>query len=134
MLIVDSSVWIDYYGAQDNVHTMWLDREMGRIRMGLTDLILCEVLQGTRTDATFATTLQRLSLFEMFNSGGRDLAIASAQNYRFLRAKGKTVRTAVDCLIATFCLTQGHQLLHRDRDFDVFEQYLGLSVLHPRSN
>ena len=134
MLIVDSSVWIDYYGAQDNVHTMWLDREMGRIRMGLTDLILCEVLQGTRTDATFATTLQRLSLFEMFNSGGRDLAVASAQNYRFLRGKGKTVRAAVDCLIATFCLTQGHQLLHRDRDFDVFEQYLGLSVLHPRSN
>ncbi len=134
MLIVDSSVWIDYYGAQDNVHTMWLDREMGRIRMGLTDLILCEVLQGTRTDATFATTLQRLSLFEMFNSGRRSLAIASAQNYRFLRAKGKTVLTAVHCLIGTFCLTHGHQLLHRDRDFDVFEQYLGLSVLHPRSN
>ncbi len=134
MLIVDSSVWIDYYAAQDNVHTVWLDQAMGRTRLGLTDLILCEVLQGSRTDATFATTLQRLSLFEVFDSGGRDLAISSAQNYRFLRSKGKTVRTAVDCLIATFCLTQGHQLLHRDRDFDIFEKHLGLSVLHPQSN
>ena len=131
MLIVDSSVWIDYYRGRENEHTIWLDRELSSQRIGLTDRILCEVLQGTQTQAQFAQTLQELSVFEIFNSGGEDLAIASARNYRELRSVGKTVRTAVDCLIATFCLTSGHILLHRDRDFDMFERYLGLSVFHP---
>lgn len=131
MLIVDSSVWIDYYRGHANEHTEWLDREAGRQRIGLTDRILCEVLQGSQTEARFARTLQELSAFEVFNSGGEALAIASAQNYRLLRAKGKSVRTAVDCLIATFCLANGHVLLHRDRDFDLFEKHLGLLVLHP---
>jgi predicted nucleic acid-binding protein len=57
--------------------------------------------------------------------------VASAQNYRFLRSHGHTVRKTIDCLIATFCLTEQHSLLHRDRDFDPFEKYLGLHVLHP---
>ncbi len=131
MLIADSSVWIDYYEGRHNHHTIWLDRHIRIKRVGLTDRILCEVLQGVRLDSVFAERLKELSNFEIFNTGGDDLAILSAQNYRHLRSAGITVRTAVDCLIATFCIVHGHTLLHRHRDFDPFEQHLGLSVLHP---
>ncbi len=131
MTIVDTTVWIDYLGGTSNPQTVWLDRELNHQRLGLTDLILCELLQGIRGDSTFAQVRRELSKFEIFDSGGEALAVAAAQNYRFLRAYGKTVRKTIDCLIATFCLSGGHSLLHRDRDFDLFEKHLGLRVLHP---
>jgi predicted nucleic acid-binding protein len=131
MTIVDTTVWIDYLGGAVNPHTEWLDRELGRQRMGLTDLILCEVLQGIRGNSEFARVRRELSKFEIFATGGEELAIASANNYRILRSRGFTVRKTIDCLIATFCLTEGHSLLHLDRDYDSFEQYLGLLVTHP---
>lgn len=131
MTIVDTTVWIDYLGGTVNQHTDWLDQELNQQRLGLTDLILCEVLQGIRGDSTFKRVRRDLSRFEVFDTGGEALAVASAQNYRFLRSHGHTVRKTIDCLIATFCLTEQHSLLHRDRDFDPFEKYLGLHVLHP---
>jgi predicted nucleic acid-binding protein len=131
VVIVDSTVWIDYYRGESNLQTVWLDEELRRNRLGLTDLILREVLQGTQTEREFSTTLRELSEYVIFNSGGEDLAVASAQNYRYLRSRGLTIRTSVDCLIATFCINNGHSLLHRDRDFEPFETYLGLSVIHP---
>ena len=67
---------------------------------------------------------------QIFTTGGADLAIAAAQNYRDLRQRGYTVRKTIDCLIATLCLQAGHQLLHREHDFDPFEEVLGLQVLH----
>jgi len=133
MTIVDTTVWIDYLGGTANQHTEWLDRELDRQRLGLTDLILCEVLQGIREESAFARVRQHLAKFEVFDSGGEALAVASARNYRTLRAQGCTVRKTIDCLIATFCLSGGHTLLHRDRDFDLFEKHLGLRVLHPGS-
>lgn len=72
-----------------------------------------------------------MSAYEVHHTGGEDLAVASAQNYRLLREKGYTVRKTIDCIIATFCLKEGHSLLHRDRDFDPFESVLGLHVIHP---
>lgn len=131
MVIVDTTVWIDYLGGGVNPHTEWLDRELTRQRLGLTDLILCEVLQGIRADDTFTQVRRDLSRFEVFGTGGEDLAIASAQNYRSLRTRGYTLRKTIDCLIATFCISGEHSLLHRDRDFDGFEQCLGLRVQHP---
>jgi predicted nucleic acid-binding protein len=131
MTIVDTTVWIDYLGGTANPHTDWLDRELNQQRLGLTDLILCEILQGIRGDSTFTRVRRDLSRFEVFDTGGEALAVASAQNYRSLRSRGQTVRKTIDCLIATFCLTEGHALLHSDRDFDPFEKYLGLRVLHP---
>jgi hypothetical protein len=104
--------------------------EIQRTRVGLTDLILCEVAQGVRRDAAFWRLIEDLSEFEIFSTGGAALAVASASNYRALRAKGHTVRKTIACLIATFCIENGHVLLHRDRDFDPFEQYLGLRVIH----
>jgi predicted nucleic acid-binding protein len=131
MVIVDTTVWIDYLGGVANQQTSWLDHELGRQRLGLTDLILCEVLQGIRNDAAFTQVRRDLLKFQLFDTGGTDLAVASAQNYRSLRRAGYTVRKTIDCLIATFCLEAGHELLHRDHDFDPFEQHLGLRVVHP---
>ena len=131
MTIVDTTVWIDYLGGTANPHTEWLDRELNQQRLGLTDLILCEILQGIRGDATFTRVRRDLSKFEVFETGGEALAVASAQNYRALRSHGHTIRKTIDCLIATYCLTEGHSLLHRDHDFDPFEKHLGLRVLHP---
>jgi predicted nucleic acid-binding protein len=133
MVIVDTTVWIDYLGGAVNPHTEWLERELTRQRLGLTDLILCEVLQGIRGDAAFVQVRRDLSRFEVFDTGGEDLAVASAQNYRTLRARGYTVRKTIDSLIATFCLEGKHALLHRDRDFDAFENYLGLRVQNPQA-
>jgi predicted nucleic acid-binding protein len=129
MVIVDTTVWIDYLGDVDNSQTNWLIRELGRQPIGLTDIILCEVLQGIRNDEVFAGVWHDLEKFHIFDTGGNDLAVAAARNYRTLRRQGYTVRTTIDCLIATFCLEFGHSLLHRDRDFDLFERRLGLSVV-----
>jgi hypothetical protein len=129
--IVDTTVWIDYLGGTVNPHTDWLDREFERQRLGLTDLILCEVLQGIRDNSAFRHVRRELSRFDIFPTGGEELAVASARNYRLLRSHGYTVRKTIDCVIASFCLWDGHSLLHRDRDFDAFEQHLGLQVVHP---
>ena len=131
MVIVDTTVWIDYLGGLATPHTAWLDRELDRQRLGLTDVILCEVLQGVRDDRRFGEALNALLSFEIFTPGTVELAIAAARNYRALRARGRTVRTTVDSLIATFCLRDGHVLLHNDRDFDAFEEVLDLRVVHP---
>jgi predicted nucleic acid-binding protein len=131
MIIVDTTVWIDYFGGTANPHTDWLDRELNQQRIGLTDLILGEILQGIRDDSTFKRLRRDLCRLEVFSTGGVELAVASAQNYRLLRSRGHTVRKTIDCLIATFCLSEGHTLLHRDQDFDPFEKALGLRVIHP---
>jgi hypothetical protein len=131
MVIVDSTVWIDYFRGTENPETNWMESELLRKRLGLTDLILCEVLQGIRDDRAFTDAREALLKFRLFATGGTDLAIAAAENYRKLRQHGHTIRKTIDCLIATFCLEAGHTLLHRDRDFDIFETELGLKVVHP---
>jgi predicted nucleic acid-binding protein len=130
MVIVDTTVWIDYLQGAENPEALWLERELRRQRLGLTDLILCEVLQGIRDEKAFVRTQTYLLKFRIFETGGSVLAIAAAQNYRELRACGYTVRKTIDCLIATFCLQSQHRLLHRDHDFDGFEKVLGLQVVH----
>jgi len=129
MVIIDTTVWIDYFRGSGNPETNWLDAHLTRERLGLTDLILCEVLQGIQGQAEFAQIRSDLLKFEIFHTGGADMAIAAAQNYRELRHRGYTVRKTIDCLIATFCLQAKHELLHRDHDFDCFEQVLGLQVV-----
>ena len=131
MTIVDTTVWIDYFAGIVNEHTAWLDAQLAGQRLGVTDLILCEILQGVRNDVDFSRLRGELLKFHLFNTGGSDLAVAAAQNYRILRKRGLTVRKTIDCLIATLCIEEGHSLLHRDRDFDVFEKHMRLSVIHP---
>ena len=125
MVIVDTTVWVDYFRGTRNEQTDYLDREAGRQRFALTDLILCETLQGIGSESDFRGALGQLLTFELLDGGGTEVAIAAARNFRVLRGHGHTVRKTIDCLIATFCLLRGHSLLHRDRDFDPFEQFLG---------
>ena len=132
MVIVDTTVWIDYLQGVRNQETDWLEAELDRQRLGLTDVILCEVLQGVRDEATATAVERQLLKLDVFQTGGVDLARDAAKNYRTLRARGHTVRKTIDCLIATFCLREQHSLLHRDRDFDAFERFLNLSVVHPQ--
>lgn len=130
MVIVDTTVWIDYLRGIPNAETKWLDRELPIQPLGITDIILCEVLQGIPDDRSAARVQSDLLRLNVFESGGVELAIAAAANYRALRRKGHTVRKTIDCLIATFCIRAGHSLLHRDRDFNLFERELHLSVVH----
>jgi predicted nucleic acid-binding protein len=131
VVIVDTTVWIDYLRGERSPETDWLDQELDRQRLALTDIIFCEVLQGLRDDDAAKEVEDLLLRFEMFDTGGVDLAREAARNYRTLRRRGRTVRKTIDCLIATFCIREGHSLLHRDRDFDPFEKLLELSVVHP---
>ena len=131
MIIVDTTVWVDYLRGSRNPETEWLEREADRRRLGLTDLVLCEVLQGVRSEHEFGLVRTELQRFKLFESSGEALAVEAAKNYRTIRDQGITVRKTIDCLIATFCMANGHALLHRDRDFDPFEKILGLAVIHP---
>jgi predicted nucleic acid-binding protein len=131
VVIVDTTVWVDYLRGERTPETDWLEREAARQRLGLTDLTLCEVLQGVRSDREFDEVLRELLKFELFDTGGERLATAAAQNFRTMRKQGRTVRKTIDCLIASFCILHGHILLHRDSDFRHFEELLGLSVVRP---
>ena len=131
MIIVDTTVWIDYLNGVSTRESAWLDQEMTRRRLGLLDLMVCEILQGLASDAEAVRVLRHLRRFEILETGGVELAVAAAHNYRRLRQRGRTVRKTIDCLIATFCLRESHALLHSDRDFDAFEELLQLDVIHP---
>jgi predicted nucleic acid-binding protein len=131
MVIVDTSVWIDALRGTANCQTVWLKQAVKTQEIGLTSLVLCEVLQGVGSNSEFRGFRQDLLQFAIFDTGSTELAIASAQNYRTLRQKGYTVRKTIDCIIATFCIEHGYQLLHHDSDFDAFEAHLRLRVLHP---
>jgi predicted nucleic acid-binding protein len=128
MVIVDTTVWVDYLRGVSTSQTEWLDRALSRERLGVTDLILSEVLQGIGDATQYQRTKRQLLKLELFASVGRSIALASARNYRALRARGITVRKTIDCLIATFCIRRGHELLHADRDFAPFARHLGLRL------
>ncbi len=129
MILVDSSVWIDYFNGRFTAETELLDRLLRVQRALIGDLILLEVLQGFRSDLDFHRARRVLNVLQCVTIGGRDTAIAAAQNFRALRRRGVTVRKTIDTLIATFCIANGLELLHCDRDFAPFERHLGLRVL-----
>lgn len=129
MVIVDSSVWIDYLHNTVNPQTDWLEEALGHRSIGLTNLILCEVLQGVRHENRFRLAQRTLLTLPVFDLAGTSLSIAAARNYRVLQRRGITIRRTIDCLIATFCIANNFALLHRDRDFDPFEQHLNLAVI-----
>lgn len=130
-LLVDSSVWIDYFYGTKTPQTDHLDNILGNELIIVGDLILAEVLQGFRLQRDFDQARTALLKFPIVEMLGRDIAIKSAENYRALRARGITIRRTIDCLIATRCLENNFTLLHSDRDFHPFEKYLGLQVRHP---
>lgn len=130
MILVDSSVWIDFFRNKPTLQAEWLDRNLGIEGLVVGDLILAEVLQGFQGDRGFNEAKRLLGQLEQLDIVGADLAIEAARNYRKLRAAGVTVRGTVDVLIATRCIADGLRLLHSDRDFEAFEQRLGLRVVN----
>ena len=131
MLLVDSSVWIEYFNGRNTLSTDYLDAALATQPVLMGDLILAEILQGFREDAQFEQALAMLGRLPQANMLSSALAVQSAQNYRRLRRLGVTVRKTIDCLIATFAMSSGCEFLHDDRDFDPFEEYLGLLVVNP---
>lgn len=126
MIFVDSSVWIDFFNGIETPSTDLLDRKIGQEPLAIGDLVLVEVLQGFKHDKDYKTAKRLLTSLEVFDLGGKENAIQSADNFRFLRKQGLTVRKTVDVLIATFCITNNISLLHTDRDFKPFHDYLDL--------
>lgn len=128
MIVVDSSVWIDYFNGRTTAQTEALDQLAGA-RLLIGDLIIAEVLKGFASEAEFRFAQRVLAALEFRPMVGYETAIAAAHNHRALRARGITVRTTIETIIATFCIIGGHELLHCDRDFDPFERHLGLRVV-----
>lgn len=131
MILVDSTVWIDYFNGRATPETDFLDEILSTHLILVGDIILAEVLQGFRRDEDFEQAQRKLSGFIQARMLSPRLAVRSAENYRYLRKRGITVRATIDCLIATFAIEGRHELLHCDSDFDAFEKYLGLRVIHP---
>lgn len=131
MVIVDSSVWIDAFNGRDTPQARWLGSALSKGRIGLTSLILCEVLRGFRSDQEFESARNGLLMLPVFEELPSGLAVMAAKNFRVLQKRGITVRKTIDCLIATFCIQGAHELLHNDNDFQGFEDFLGLQVVHP---
>ena len=129
MILVDSSVWIDYFNGRKTAKTDWLDTALGNKPITIGDLILAEVLQGFENDNDFKTAKKLLLSFPCFEMVGQEIAIKSAQNYRFLRKNGVTVRKTIDVIIGTFCIHSQISLLHDDRDFDPMEKLLKLKTI-----
>lgn len=131
MVLVDSSVWIDYFNGTITPQTNHLDRMLGIEEIVIGDFILAEVLQGFRLDKDYNTAKEAMHAFPILALVGQNMALKSAENYRFLRKRGITVRKTIDCLIATFCIEHALDLLHADSDFDPFEHHLHLNVVRP---
>jgi len=126
MIVVDSSVWIDYFTGKNTVGAEKLDLLLGEELVAIGDLILVEVLQGFRTDKAFRQARKLLMSLVVVNMLDTTIALKSAANFRTLRKKGITVRKTIDAIIATYCIEHKLSLLHADKDFQPFHQYLKL--------
>lgn len=133
MILVDSSVWIDYFRGTANPETDHLDSLLGSQPLLTGDLILTEVLQGFAKDSEFNHARKLLTSLAVVTLGGQNIGIQAAENFRALRRKGVTVRKTIDTIIATRCIENNYELLYSDRDFDAFVEHLGLRSALPQS-
>ena|SRR2546422_7400529 len=128
MVVVDSSVWIDYFNGHPTDQAEALDALLGRRLVVVGDLILAEVLQGFRRDRDFRRARRVLAAFPTVSMVGPAMAVRAAENYRRLRRLGVTVRKTIDVLIGTYCIARRLPLLHSDSDFDPMVRHLGLEL------
>ena len=133
MILVDSSVWIDYFRGTATPQTDKLDSLLGTEPLATGDLILAEVLQGFVRDRDFNQARKLLTSLVVMDLAGQDIAIQAARNFRALRERGITVRKTIDTVIATRCIASGLTLLYSDKDFDPFAEHLGLRSAMPGS-
>lgn len=129
MILVDSSVWIDYFKGKTTAHTDKLDSLLAHELLAIGDLILTEVLQGLANERDFNEARTMLTSLTIVELAGKEIAVQAARNFRMLRSLGVTVRRTIDTVIATRCIESGYHLLHNDRDFDPFVRHLGLRVV-----
>ena len=130
MVLVDTSVWVDYFNGVNTPQSDQLDQLLGSGRLLTGDLILTELLQGVARDADYRTARKLLLELPCVDLVGRESALLAADYYRRLRKRGVTVHKTIDVLIGAYCIRYGHALLHADRDFDPMVQHSGLRVLH----
>jgi len=129
LILVDSSVWIDYFRGTVTAQTDLLDRLLMLEPLAIGDLILTEVQQGFDSDKDFSDARRVLTSLAVVELGGLKVATQAARNFRALRKRGVTIRKTIDTVIATRCIEDGYDLLHNDRDFDPFSKHLGLRVV-----
>jgi predicted nucleic acid-binding protein len=129
LILVDSSVWIDYFRGSITAQTEKLDQLLSSEPLAIGDLILTKVLQGFDDERDFNKARKMLTALTVVELGGQETAIQAARNFRALRKRGVTVRKTIDTVIATRCIESGYDLLHSDRDFDPFVNHLGLRVV-----
>jgi predicted nucleic acid-binding protein len=130
MILVDSSVWIDYFNGRTTVETNTLDALLGVEPLGIGDVMLTEVLRGFRADKDYQTAKKLMMTLSIFDMLGTAMAIQSADNFRLLRKQGITVRKTADVMIATYCIENSHSLLFADKDFLPFVTHLGLKAVN----
>jgi hypothetical protein len=128
MIVADTSVWIDYVNGVITPQTNLLDIELENNRIATGDLIITEFLQGFRDDKQYYEAKELIESLEYYDFVGKEIAIKAAENFRKLRRIGITIRKTIDVLIATFCIENGFELIHDDRDFDQMEEILGLRI------
>jgi hypothetical protein len=130
VLVVDSSVWIDFFNARASAARGELRRLLddGHTRLVVPDLVLYEVLRGFREERALRQARLLLQTLHVEACGGEDMALAAAEHYRHLRARGITVRSSIDVMVATFCIERDYLLLHSDRDYDALAAHRGLRV------
>lgn len=126
MILVDSSVWVDYFTGKHTPATDRLDLLLGNELVAIGDLMLTEVLQGFRADRDYRQARKMLLSLTVLNILDTTIALKSAANFRALRKRGITVRKTIDSIIATYCIENGLPLLHSDKDFEPFHKHLGL--------
>jgi len=129
VIVADSSVWIDHLNSRATLQVESLRDLLAREQILVGDLILLEILQGVRSERDAEEMASLLRQFPFATMLDADLAVSAAANYRFLRARGVTIRKTADLIIGTFCLQNDHLLLHNDRDFDAFAAHLGLRIV-----
>jgi predicted nucleic acid-binding protein len=130
MIVVDSSVWIDYFRGESNAHTQRLGECLDQpvMEVAVADMVVYEVLRGFRHSKALQDAQNFLLELPMVEIGGIENALLAAEHYRALRARGYTIASPIDVLLASYCITHDHLLLHRDADFDVMKTLRGLKA------
>lgn len=134
MILVDTTVWIDYFNGRASAENKALHRLLEKERLlCLTDIVMTEILRGFNKDSEFSQARHQLSQFPCLTAKAPKSFLHAAELYRYCRKKGDTIRSTVDCLIAAVCLENDVALLHHDRDFNVLAKHCGLETINPQA-
>lgn len=129
MILVDTSVWIDFFNGKDTAEVSILGDALSTQVVAIGDLIALEILQGFKSDKDYSAAKNIIDALTIYDMLGRNAVYGCAENYRVLRKKGVTIRKTADVIIATFCIENNFPLLFSDKDFQPFVEHLGLRAV-----